>query len=89
MAISGIKDVDVLVKFYSHSTEEGQAKVLEVSRIWWYDKGHIYVVEDVVEGAFWAQKLPSPCLSAISFAKQNYPEAYPKIPGTQYLIIRG
>ena len=33
MAISGIKDVDVLVKYYSHSTEEGQAKVLEVSRI--------------------------------------------------------
>ena len=34
MAISGIKDVDVLVKYYSHSTEEGQAKVLEVSRVW-------------------------------------------------------
>jgi len=33
MAISGIKDVDVLVKYYSHSTEEGQLKVLEVSRI--------------------------------------------------------
>ena len=33
MAISGIKDVDVLVKYYSHSTEEGQAKVLEVSRV--------------------------------------------------------
>ncbi|MFC1699253.1 tyrosine-type recombinase/integrase [Candidatus Omnitrophota bacterium] len=34
MAICGIKDVDVLVKYYSHSTEEGQAKVLEVSGNW-------------------------------------------------------
>lgn len=33
MAISGIKDINVIVKYYSHSTDEGQAKVLEVSRI--------------------------------------------------------
>lgn len=34
MAICGIKDVDVLVKYYSHSTDDGQAKVLEVSKLW-------------------------------------------------------
>lgn len=33
MAISGIKDINVIVKHYSHSTEEGQAKVLEITRI--------------------------------------------------------
>lgn len=33
MAISGIKDIDVIVKYYSHSTEEGQSKVLEVTRV--------------------------------------------------------
>jgi len=33
MAISGIKDINVIVKYYSHSTEEGQSKVLEVSRV--------------------------------------------------------
>jgi len=33
MAISGVKDINVIVNYYSHSTEEGQAKVLEVSRI--------------------------------------------------------
>ncbi len=33
MAISGIRDIDVIVKHYSHSTDEGQAKVLEVSRV--------------------------------------------------------
>jgi len=33
MAISGIKDINVIVKYYSHSTEEGQEKVLEVSRV--------------------------------------------------------
>ncbi len=33
MAISGIKDINVIVNYYSHSTEEGQAKVLEVSRV--------------------------------------------------------
>ncbi|MBU3958862.1 MAG: site-specific integrase [Candidatus Omnitrophica bacterium] len=33
MAISGIKDIDVMVKYYTHSTEEGQSKVLEVSRV--------------------------------------------------------
>ncbi|MFA5090861.1 MAG: site-specific integrase [Candidatus Omnitrophota bacterium] len=33
MSISGIKDVDVVVRFYSHNTEEGLSKVLEVSKI--------------------------------------------------------
>ena len=33
MSISGIKDVDVLVRFYSHNTEEGLSKVLEASII--------------------------------------------------------
>lgn len=33
MAISGIRDIDVIVKHYSYSTDEGQAKVLEVSRV--------------------------------------------------------
>lgn len=33
MAISGIKDINVIVNYYSHSTDEGQAKVLEVSRV--------------------------------------------------------
>ena len=33
MSISGIKDINVIVKHYSHSTEEGQAKVLEVSKV--------------------------------------------------------
>jgi len=33
MTISGIKDIDVMVKYYTHSTEEGQSKVLEVSRV--------------------------------------------------------
>ncbi len=32
MAISGIKDVGILTKYYSHSTNEGLAKVLESSR---------------------------------------------------------
>lgn len=32
-AISGIKDNEVLLKYYSHSTKEGQAKVLEVTKI--------------------------------------------------------
>ncbi|MFH1062039.1 MAG: site-specific integrase [Candidatus Omnitrophota bacterium] len=32
MAVSGIKDINVIVNYYSHSTEDGQAKVLEVSR---------------------------------------------------------
>jgi len=32
MSISGIKDINVIVKYYSHSTEEGQSKVLAVSR---------------------------------------------------------
>ena len=31
-AISGIKDVQVLLEFYSHTTNEGQDKVLEVTR---------------------------------------------------------
>ncbi len=34
MAISGIKDINVIVNYYSHSTVEGQTKVLEVSRVW-------------------------------------------------------
>ncbi|MDD2927475.1 MAG: site-specific integrase, partial [Candidatus Omnitrophica bacterium] len=33
MSISGIKDVDVLVRFYSHNTEEGLAKVLTASMV--------------------------------------------------------
>ena len=33
MTISGIKDIDVMVKYYTHSTEEGQSKVLEVTRV--------------------------------------------------------
>ena len=33
MAISGIKDVGILTKYYSHSTNEGLAKVLESSRL--------------------------------------------------------
>jgi hypothetical protein len=33
MAISGIKDVNILTKYYSHSTNEGQAKVLESTRL--------------------------------------------------------
>jgi len=33
MAISGLKDVDVLTRYYSHSTKEGQDKVLEVTRV--------------------------------------------------------
>lgn len=32
-AISGIKDINVIVRYYSHSTEKGQLKVLEVSRV--------------------------------------------------------
>ena len=32
-AISGIKDTKVLFEYYSHSTEEGQAKVLEKTRL--------------------------------------------------------
>jgi integrase len=32
MAISGIKDIDVIVNYYSHSTDAGQSKVLEVSK---------------------------------------------------------
>ena len=37
MAISGNKDPDVVIAFYSHSTSEGLAKVLELTRILWYD----------------------------------------------------
>ena len=33
MAISGIKDINVIVKYYSHSTDEGQSNVLKASRI--------------------------------------------------------
>lgn len=33
MSISGIKDVDVVVRFYSHNTEEGLSKVLEASML--------------------------------------------------------
>ncbi len=33
MAIAGIKDIDVVVKYYSHSTDEGLRKVLDVSRV--------------------------------------------------------
>ena len=33
MAISGIKDIGVLTKFYTHSTDEGQDKVLAVTEI--------------------------------------------------------
>jgi integrase len=33
MAISGIKDINVIVKYYSHSTDEGLTKVLESSRV--------------------------------------------------------
>ncbi len=33
MAISGIKDVGILTKYYSHNTNEGLAKVLESSRL--------------------------------------------------------
>ena len=33
MAVSGIKDVGILIKYYSHSTNEGLAKVLESSRL--------------------------------------------------------
>ncbi len=33
MSISGIKGINVIVKYYSHSTDEGQEKVLEVSRV--------------------------------------------------------
>lgn len=33
MAISGIKDVGILTKYYSHSTNEGQAKVLDSTRL--------------------------------------------------------
>jgi integrase len=33
MAISGNKDPDVVIAFYSHSTSEGLAKVLELTRI--------------------------------------------------------
>ncbi|MFH1656033.1 MAG: site-specific integrase [Candidatus Omnitrophota bacterium] len=33
MAISGIKDINVIVNHYSHSTDDGQTKVLEVSKI--------------------------------------------------------
>jgi len=33
MTICGIKDINVVVKYYSHSTVEGQSKVLEVSRV--------------------------------------------------------
>ncbi|MDD5567681.1 MAG: tyrosine-type recombinase/integrase [Candidatus Omnitrophica bacterium] len=32
-AISGIKDTDVLLKYYTHSTIDGKAKVLEATRI--------------------------------------------------------
>ncbi len=31
--ISGIKDRDVIVRYYSHSTEGGLAKVLEASTV--------------------------------------------------------
>ena len=33
MAISGIKDINVIIKYYSHSTDEGLTKVFEVSRV--------------------------------------------------------
>ena len=33
MAISGNKDPDVVIAFYSHSTNDGLAKVLELTRI--------------------------------------------------------
>ena len=33
MAISGIKDINVIIKYYSHSTDEGLTKVLDVSRM--------------------------------------------------------
>ncbi len=33
MAISGIKDINVIVKHYSHSTDEGQAKVLGITAL--------------------------------------------------------
>lgn len=33
MAIAGIKDINVIVKYYSHSTDEGLIKVLDVSRV--------------------------------------------------------
>ena len=32
-AISGIKDIQVLLEFYSHSTAEGQDKVLGTTRL--------------------------------------------------------
>jgi len=33
MAIAGIKDIGVVTRFYSHTTVEGQDKVLAASRI--------------------------------------------------------
>ena len=33
MVISGIKDINVIVKYYSHSTDVGLTKVLESSRV--------------------------------------------------------
>lgn len=33
MAIAGLKDVKVLIEYYSHSTEEGQQKVFDVARL--------------------------------------------------------
>jgi hypothetical protein len=33
MAISGHKDPEVVLSYYTHSTEEGQDKVLEMTRI--------------------------------------------------------
>lgn len=33
MAVCGLKDVDVLTKYYSHSTDEGQKKIFEKTRI--------------------------------------------------------
>ena len=33
MAITGHLDIDVLLKFYSHSTEVGRRKILEMSRV--------------------------------------------------------
>jgi integrase len=32
-AISGIKDIQVLLNYYSHTTNEGQDKVLDVTRV--------------------------------------------------------
>jgi hypothetical protein len=32
MAIAGLTDPDVLVKYYSHSDREGQLKILDMSK---------------------------------------------------------